>query len=64
MKTEILKLLAAVGIALGSHFVTPDAKAQAIADVIAITIAARNRAITKPADEPPPAFAPARRSKR
>ena len=46
--TRLANLIAALAIALGSHFVVADARVTALADVIAVIVAQNNRELTKP----------------
>lgn len=45
---NVAKFAAALALALGTHWVTPDAMAQGIADTIAVILAQANRRITRP----------------
>jgi hypothetical protein len=38
---NVLKLAAAFALAIGAHFLTPDAKAQALAEVVAVVVIAQ-----------------------
>ncbi len=51
---EALKLVAAIGVALGGHYVAPNAATEGVAELIALLIAARNTAIAAPPAAPAP----------